>query len=155
MDFWYWKNLFNSADDGEKCCSNTTIAFHYITPSQMYVLDFFLYKVKVHQIDFVWCFLFVCDIILCPNKWCVLRPNRMSLFYVYKFVTNKFITLKDFNLNDFCLGTKDPMLCFGSDAKVALRLLKDRPQIISYYLLYYHNLKYMEGFEFKNAFWKI
>ena len=52
VDVWYWKNQFYPADDGEGCCSNTTIAFHYVQPKQMYVLDFFLYRVKVHTLDF-------------------------------------------------------------------------------------------------------
>ena len=50
MDFWYWKNQFYPADDGDNCCSETTIAFHYIDPHQMYVLDFFAYRLKVFGI---------------------------------------------------------------------------------------------------------
>jgi glycoprotein-N-acetylgalactosamine 3-beta-galactosyltransferase len=46
-EFWYWKNQFYPAEDGEKCCSELAIAFHYITPSQMYVLDFFAYKLEI------------------------------------------------------------------------------------------------------------
>jgi glycoprotein-N-acetylgalactosamine 3-beta-galactosyltransferase len=46
-NFWYWKNQFYPAEDGDKCCSNTTIAFHYVAPEQMYVYDFFIYKLRV------------------------------------------------------------------------------------------------------------
>ena len=46
-EFWYWKNQFYPAEDGEKCCSNSTIAFHYVTPEQMYIFDFFIYKLRV------------------------------------------------------------------------------------------------------------
>jgi glycoprotein-N-acetylgalactosamine 3-beta-galactosyltransferase len=46
-EFWYWKNQFYPADDGENCCSETTIAFHYVDPHQMYVLDFFAYRLRV------------------------------------------------------------------------------------------------------------
>ena len=46
-DFWYWKNQFYPAEDGEHCCSNSTVAFHYVTPELMHVLDFFTYRLRV------------------------------------------------------------------------------------------------------------
>ena len=46
-DFWYWKNQFYPAVDGEGCCSDTTIAFHYTTIDQMYAFDYFAYKLRV------------------------------------------------------------------------------------------------------------
>ena len=46
-EFWYWKNQFYPADVGEDCCSDSTIAFHYVSPQQMYILDFFVYKLNV------------------------------------------------------------------------------------------------------------
>ena len=45
-DFWYWKNQFYPAEGGKNCCSDTTIAFHYITPQQMYVMDFLIYHLR-------------------------------------------------------------------------------------------------------------
>ncbi len=50
-DFWYWKNQFYPSEDGENCCSDTTIAFHYISPQQMYVMDFFIYRLRVFGQD--------------------------------------------------------------------------------------------------------
>ena len=44
---WYWKNQFYPADDGKDCCSDSSIAFHYVSPNQMHVLDFFAYKLKI------------------------------------------------------------------------------------------------------------
>ncbi len=46
-EHWYWKTQFYPAEDGENCCSETTIAFHYVSPHLMYVLDFFTYKLRV------------------------------------------------------------------------------------------------------------
>ncbi len=50
-DFWYWGYLFYPAENGENCCSDTTIAFHYISPKQMYILDFFIYRLRVFGHD--------------------------------------------------------------------------------------------------------
>ena len=50
-DFWYWKNQFYPSEDGENCCSDTTVAFHYISPQQMYVMDFFIYRLRVFGQD--------------------------------------------------------------------------------------------------------
>jgi glycoprotein-N-acetylgalactosamine 3-beta-galactosyltransferase len=46
-EFWYWQYQFYPAHGGDKCCSKLAIAFHYIAPSQMYVLDFFAYKLEI------------------------------------------------------------------------------------------------------------
>ena len=47
---WYWKYQYYTAYGGDKCCSEIAIAFHYISPPQMYVLDFFAYKLKIFGI---------------------------------------------------------------------------------------------------------
>jgi hypothetical protein len=47
-NFWFWDYQFYPAKGEEdKDCSSLTIAFHYVSSSQMYVLDFFAYKLKV------------------------------------------------------------------------------------------------------------
>ena len=43
----WWSQLKYPAEEGDNCCSNTTISFHYISADEMYVIDFFLYKMKV------------------------------------------------------------------------------------------------------------
>jgi glycoprotein-N-acetylgalactosamine 3-beta-galactosyltransferase len=46
-EFWYWKNQFYPSDDGDRCCSDTSVAFHYVTPEKMYAFDFFAYKLRI------------------------------------------------------------------------------------------------------------
>ena len=46
-NFWYWNYQFYPAEDGRNCCSDTSISFHYVTPQQMYVMDFLIYQLRV------------------------------------------------------------------------------------------------------------
>lgn len=50
-EFWYWKNIWYPSTQGPDCCSNTLVSFHYITHSQMHVMDFLLYRVRPHGIN--------------------------------------------------------------------------------------------------------
>ena len=45
----YWSVLFCPHEDGEKCCSERAISFHFITPKQLYVMDYFIYKLKINN----------------------------------------------------------------------------------------------------------
>ena len=35
------------SEKGPNCCSNAMISFHYVTPEEMYLAEFLIYKVKV------------------------------------------------------------------------------------------------------------
>jgi len=54
-DFWYWKNQFYPAEDGEGCCSETSVAFHYLTAEQVSIsFNFFeqVFHTKLLCADF-------------------------------------------------------------------------------------------------------
>ena len=36
---------------GAECCSDAPIAFHYISPEDMYLLEYILYRVKGHLVN--------------------------------------------------------------------------------------------------------
>ncbi len=62
-DFWYWKNQFYPAEDGEGCCSETSIALHYLTSEQVSIsFNFFeqVFHTKVLFADFltIWAYNF-------------------------------------------------------------------------------------------------
>ncbi|ODM90934.1 Glycoprotein-N-acetylgalactosamine 3-beta-galactosyltransferase 1 [Orchesella cincta] len=46
MVHWYWEFMYYQHEHGLKCCSDRTISFHYVTPNQMYALEFLLYRMK-------------------------------------------------------------------------------------------------------------
>ncbi|ODM86823.1 Glycoprotein-N-acetylgalactosamine 3-beta-galactosyltransferase 1 [Orchesella cincta] len=46
MVHWYWEYMYYQHEHGLKCCSDRTISFHYVTPNQMYALEFLLYRMK-------------------------------------------------------------------------------------------------------------
>ena len=35
-------------DGGLDCCSNRSISFHYITPQEMYALEYLIYRIRTH-----------------------------------------------------------------------------------------------------------
>ena len=45
----YWHILYYPHKDGVNCCSSKAISFHYVTPSELYVFDYFIYKLKVYD----------------------------------------------------------------------------------------------------------
>ncbi|XP_074653159.1 glycoprotein-N-acetylgalactosamine 3-beta-galactosyltransferase 1-like [Tubulanus polymorphus] len=45
-DFWFWKYIVHPSEIGPGCCSDFTISFHYIQPSNMYVIEFFIYHLR-------------------------------------------------------------------------------------------------------------
>ncbi|CAL8084970.1 unnamed protein product [Orchesella dallaii] len=46
MVHWYWEYQYYHHEKGLNCCSDRTISFHYVTPNQMYAMEFLLYRMK-------------------------------------------------------------------------------------------------------------
>ncbi|CAL1539230.1 unnamed protein product [Lymnaea stagnalis] len=52
-EMWYWSYNFYPAKQGQECCSDYSITFHYITPNMMYVLEYLIYHLKPYGINTV------------------------------------------------------------------------------------------------------
>ncbi|CAO1369074.1 unnamed protein product [Diamesa hyperborea] len=51
-DNWYWKYLYYNVTQGSMdCCSKTLAGLHYITPREMYMLDYLIYDVKPYGVE--------------------------------------------------------------------------------------------------------
>ncbi|KAK2719739.1 glycoprotein-N-acetylgalactosamine 3-beta-galactosyltransferase 1-like isoform X2 [Artemia franciscana] len=49
-DYWYWNSQYYKSKQGEGCCSDTAISFHYVSPNDLYVLNYLVYGVKPYGI---------------------------------------------------------------------------------------------------------
>lgn len=47
-DYWLYKYAMYPFETGMSCCSQLAITFHYVTPRDMYVLEYLIYHLKLY-----------------------------------------------------------------------------------------------------------
>ncbi|EFA09301.2 glycoprotein-N-acetylgalactosamine 3-beta-galactosyltransferase 1 [Tribolium castaneum] len=50
--FWYWQYIYYESKEGMDCCSDNAVSFHYVTPNQMYVLEYLIYHLRPYGISY-------------------------------------------------------------------------------------------------------
>ncbi|KAK9883004.1 hypothetical protein WA026_001217 [Henosepilachna vigintioctopunctata] len=51
-DFWYWQYIYYESKEGLNCCSDNAVSFHYVSPNQMYVLEYLIYHLRPYGVSF-------------------------------------------------------------------------------------------------------
>lgn len=52
-NFWYWQYIYYESKEGMNCCSDNAVSFHYVSPNQMYVLEYLIYHLRPYGISYI------------------------------------------------------------------------------------------------------